>query len=283
VEVHEVCNIFPLMTEEEYAELKKDIANHGMREAIRIYQGKVIDGRNRLRACEELGITPKTKEWDGQGSLVDYVVSLNLNRRHLSASQKATCALAAEAKLAEEGKKRMSEGGKFSRQGHPSDQGKEKIPDLNVTNVQGPQARDQAAALFGVNPRYVSDAKRVKEKDPELFEQVKAGKINLHTASGKVRKPKEDEDKSPFQKKQEAGAKAAKTRKLNEQKAVIEELKRTGQPLSVLNNGSRTKTSKIELSDALLEVASALIHRYTEDELNLIIDILVDHTGYHPE
>ena len=45
--------------------------------------GSVVDGRNRYNACEELGIEPAYRTWDGEGSLVDFVVSLNLKRWHL--------------------------------------------------------------------------------------------------------------------------------------------------------------------------------------------------------
>jgi hypothetical protein len=51
-----------------------------------------------------------------------------------------------------------------------------------LRHVSQPQARDQAAATAGTNPRYVSDAKLVKEKAPALFEQVKAGAVSIAAA-----------------------------------------------------------------------------------------------------
>ena len=72
--------------------MKASIAAIGLREPIWIYLGKVIDGRNRLRACTELGIPPATREWDGRGSLVTFVISLNLHRRHLKEPQRAMVA-----------------------------------------------------------------------------------------------------------------------------------------------------------------------------------------------
>lgn len=35
--------------------------------------GKITDGRNRFRVCEIAWVEPRFKEWDGNGSLVDYV------------------------------------------------------------------------------------------------------------------------------------------------------------------------------------------------------------------
>jgi ParB-like chromosome segregation protein Spo0J len=109
MEFHEICNIFPMMSEEEYRQLVQDIKANGLREPIWTYQGKIIDGRNRYLACMELGIEPRYREWDGQGSLVQFVVSLNLHRRHLTSSQKAVIALEIEKWLAKEAEGRKRE------------------------------------------------------------------------------------------------------------------------------------------------------------------------------
>ena len=85
---HVLTAIFPLIDGKAFQALKDDIQQHGLREPIRVYKGEIIDGRNRYRACCELGVTPVTREWDGAGSLVAFVASLNLHRRNLNVSQK---------------------------------------------------------------------------------------------------------------------------------------------------------------------------------------------------
>lgn len=192
MDIHDVCSLFPMMTEEEFAGLKTDIDLHGQREPILTYRGKVIDGRNRLLACEELGIKPIVKEWDGDGSLVEFIVSLNLHRRHLNQGQRAAVGVEILTWFESEAKERQRASGQYSRLGRQSDQVVEIIPQPEKTIVISPKARDQAAKLVGTNPRYIQDAKTIKSAAPDLHEQVKAGTITLPKAKQKVRQIAKD-------------------------------------------------------------------------------------------
>ena len=88
---HPLANIFPLMAADEYVALKNDIRQYGLREAIWILDGQILDGRNRFKACQEVGVTPIFKEYEGDDPTA-FVVSFNLKRRHLSESQRAMVA-----------------------------------------------------------------------------------------------------------------------------------------------------------------------------------------------
>jgi hypothetical protein len=100
---HAVADIFPLMTDEEFDALVIDIKANGLREKIDLYQGKIVDGRNRYRALLQLGIDPsadpktyfrkaiyiKTVSGKNNDDAVrSYVISRNLHRRYLTAEQK---------------------------------------------------------------------------------------------------------------------------------------------------------------------------------------------------
>jgi hypothetical protein len=89
--VHPAADILPLMCEADFKQLKEDIDLHGQREPIWTYQGQILDGRNRYRACQELGTKPKTREYKGEDTK-DFVLSVNLHRRHLNESQRAMIA-----------------------------------------------------------------------------------------------------------------------------------------------------------------------------------------------
>jgi len=96
------------MAEVEFEELKQDIAVNGLREAIWLHpDGSILDGRNRHRACIETGIEPRFRTWDSEGSLVAFILSMNLHRRHLTSSQRAVIALESLPFLEKEAKKQQ--------------------------------------------------------------------------------------------------------------------------------------------------------------------------------
>ena len=92
MERHILSAIFGDLSETEYFELLKDIEEHGIKNKdIITYEGQILDGWHRYRAAEELGIVDHLNFVvlaEGE-SASSYVVSQNLYRRHLTASQRA--------------------------------------------------------------------------------------------------------------------------------------------------------------------------------------------------
>lgn len=149
MEFHELANIFPMMTDDEMASLVESVKQgYDSKFPIITFEGKILDGRNRYVACTFAGVEPVYSEWEG-GDPVSFVVRANLERRHLSSSQKAMIALEVESALAERGKKNMSLGGQ--------NKGLEIIP-----NPEPVRSAEQAAKLTGTNARYVTDAKAIQ-------------------------------------------------------------------------------------------------------------------------
>lgn len=85
---HPAANIFPLFDDSRLSELADDIKAFGQREPIKLYDGLILDGRNRYRACEVLGIEPVFEELPRDINPWSYVWSLNGARRDLTTDQR---------------------------------------------------------------------------------------------------------------------------------------------------------------------------------------------------
>ena len=94
VEFHPAADLFPPMHPEQFRELVEDIRIHGQLEPVWVTDaGEVIDGRHRIRACAELGRSVDARTYHGDDeAIAAFVVSLNLQRRHLNVSQRAMVA-----------------------------------------------------------------------------------------------------------------------------------------------------------------------------------------------
>jgi ParB-like chromosome segregation protein Spo0J len=151
---HPLAALFPLMSEAEVATLADDIATHGLHMPIMLdRQGRIVDGRNRYHALQRLGLATAeahytTTDLDGD-ALVQYVVSLNLHRRHLNENQRALVA-AKLANLAHGGDRKSStDSAPFQAADLPLD-----LPPADVAMVM---TQAEAAALLNVSARMVRD------------------------------------------------------------------------------------------------------------------------------
>ena len=103
---HPLADLIPPMSEEEYTRLRDDIKEQGLLEAITLYEGMILDGRHRYRACEEVGTGIATWEYDGD-TPARYVITLNANRRNLTVAQRAAIALSAVGPYEKEARERQ--------------------------------------------------------------------------------------------------------------------------------------------------------------------------------
>jgi hypothetical protein len=134
-------------------ELKESIKSNGLIEPITLYQGEILDGRNRYTACLLLGIKPVFEEYKGNDPL-QFVLSKNINRRHLSESQRA--AIAAQIASLPQGRQTKND--------KPAD-----LPVYVPTQAE-------AATVLNVSERLVRDAKKIKNESPDNFQKIVEGK-----------------------------------------------------------------------------------------------------------
>ena len=194
--LHPLCTMFPRMSPEELQKLADNIRTNKLQDKIVIYENQVLDGGNRLLACLKYGIEltgADFVEWNGEcGTPLAFVMAKNEHRRHMTQSQRAMIASHVKPLLEAEISAAKSERVRAQNLGHPRSE--RVAQDSNVGNFahienSGRNARDEAAKLLGVSPRYVTEAEQLQREAPELAEAVHRGEISLSKAKRQA-KPK---------------------------------------------------------------------------------------------
>jgi N6-adenosine-specific RNA methylase IME4 len=167
IEFHPLANIFPLLEGQAFHDLAEDIKANGLSESILLFEGKILDGRNRYRACMDSGVEPSLSLYDGNDPLAK-VISLNLKRRHLDESQRAMV----EARIAN-----LPKGAnQHSPIGEPS------VPQAKV------------AELLNVGKRSVERAREVlDEGSVELVQAVERGEASVSLGEKIARLSKDEQ------------------------------------------------------------------------------------------
>jgi len=225
-ESHVIADEFPMMSSNELSELIGSIRNNGFdpRHPIQLFEGKILDGRNRYKASLEAGVEPVFAQWDGPNPY-NFVWRENATRRHLEPGVKAAKFLRFKQKSAdwEAEKKRIQQQanekravkaresvkaqtrdergrvGKLDPQPSPvsldtapgdTDPQPSRVSSDTPPGSAKPDAnyeRTTIANEAGVSPATVARALELQRKDPEAFEQVAAGKVSLNRALTQVK------------------------------------------------------------------------------------------------
>jgi hypothetical protein len=166
---HPICLLFPRMTDEELQALAEDLSIKGLLHDIILYQGKILDGRNRYLACPMAGVEPRFSEWDGEGSPLEWVISENMVRRHLTSSQRAVLALELLPMLEREAKERQRDSGRLAKK--------------CANRETNGKASQVAARIAKTNTTYVEVVKFIQSQAPELLDRVRNGILRVPDAA----------------------------------------------------------------------------------------------------
>lgn len=168
---HPFADLFPMMSSTDFDELVASMRAEGYDPNVPIilYNGKILDGRNRYAAAKVAGVTPTFKHVQGTSDkALAFVLRRNLARRHLSTSQRAMLA----ARLAN-----ASRGG---------DRRSDQAANLPLVSQYA------AASKLGVSERSVRKAVALRKLDPQAADDVESGKVTLdgaHAAATNKKKP----------------------------------------------------------------------------------------------
>ena len=170
LEPHPFAALFPGLPPEELTQLARDIKERGQLEPIILYKGVILDGRNRYRACQIAGVKPRIEEFDAKAtkrSPEEFVLSRNLRRRHLSVGQKAAIAL------------------EWSDQNELSPE-----PEKNKERGRPKGALSEAAKYIGINEQRIFEVRQIRDANPSIYQDVKAGRRSLNGALAEISPPR---------------------------------------------------------------------------------------------
>lgn len=214
-------NIFPEAKAEDYQRLKQDIELNGFDESqpVVLYDGDILDGWNRQKACDELGIAARYDHFNGDDAeAIAYMMRTN-KRRNLNSGQWATIAVEAEELIAAiKDEVQKNKGGRPKRDQlvdaiseavkdgkirplsagamiEDFDRKEDRKPVQKIVPVKDTTklTDHKTAQLFNTNRTYVKQAAKLKAEAPEVFEQVKAGTMRMTDAAKAVKAiPKDD-------------------------------------------------------------------------------------------
>lgn len=162
-ELHPLCTLFPRLSGAEFETLRDDIKAAGLRSPIVLHNGMILDGGNRYRACIEAGVEPRFVQFTGD-NLVQFVLSVNLHRRHMTPGQQAAIVASAQ------------DWGRAQPEGRPQKQ-------CNVAPLQTSASR---AAESGASLRTQKAADKVAKVSPDLARKVAHGEVSLPKALAQV-------------------------------------------------------------------------------------------------
>ncbi len=169
---HELSTVFTSFEDtQEFDGIVVSIKQYGLFEPILMWQGWIVDGRHRHKACLKADVKP-TYEYlpdDMPFNVVrDRVVAANLMRRHLTTGQRAMTAAA----LAN-----MTDGG-----------GGNQYTKVDRTNSSSAKSNEDSADQLNVGTTAVKTAKAIKRDAPDLAEEVSKGNMTLNAADNERRK-----------------------------------------------------------------------------------------------
>ncbi|MFJ2578387.1 ParB/RepB/Spo0J family partition protein [Kitasatospora aureofaciens] len=156
LKIHPVAACFPMLREDELHDLAESIKAEGLAMPIVLDpDGVLLDGRNRLAACELAGVEPRFTTYSGADQTA-YIIAANVRRRNLSEGQRAMIHAMAR-------------------------------------SLSGHSLRTHAK-LHDISRTRLSLANTVLKHAPDLAEQVRVGVLGLDAANDLMRRRKAEAD-----------------------------------------------------------------------------------------
>ena len=191
--------LLPRLSHEDFEALKESIKTEGQYYAIIVdSKNEILDGHHRLRACTELGLTPRIEVKDFPDALLEkkFVIESNLKRRHLNRFQRAKLVLPLLEIEKELAKQRMGilpaqncAGTKTDAQKRARKRTKERRKALGIIPKKPKRSTSIVANRIQLGERTLEKAKTILEKGSERLQQeVESGQVSIDGAFQKIKR-----------------------------------------------------------------------------------------------
>jgi hypothetical protein len=206
-DVHPLAGLFPLIEGGEYGTLCNGeggdfgrlclhIKEHGLIHPIVRHKGKILDGRNRLLACEHIGNAPTHVEFASLNlncSPEEYIWSQNMERRHMTEDQRAAIFQQWNVKAAAAAKERKISNLQRGRTKPTPISELAKTPDREKDSEPKSvtPTRSMAAKMAKVSEHKIKIATEIQRARPELLDKVRLGEMTLLEAKKEISRPSE--------------------------------------------------------------------------------------------
>lgn len=218
--IHPYADKFPMLPPSEHEELRESVRSNGLRNPIVLDRdGRVIDGRNRYKACQDIGVEPDVIVYDGD-DIAEYVIDCNVTRRNMSTGARA---MATALVLAHDGRR---ENGRWRRG--------------SVAN--GQESISDASAWV----KAMKWAGTVLDFKPDLAESVVTGDITLNDAFEQAKAIKDSAERDKILAREKAKREKNEAQEEAERNArIIADLNQAGADyyLEQVNNGDMKPVS----------------------------------------
>jgi len=204
-EFHPLSAIFPLMNQEGIRELGLDMKNNGQEDAIVLFEGKILDGRNRYFACKMFEIITKFEELKEGIDPLTFIISKNLHRRHLNTAQRCEIALKLlriERKKAKARQIRTQFKQKSKNNNLKSKETVRVTLPPTENDLEKGKSIEITAKKANVSSRTLKKAIKIKEaaeKEPEIekkWEKAKQNKLSIESIYQEIKKKEGKEKKT---------------------------------------------------------------------------------------
>jgi len=204
LKLHPHQYLIPPMSEEDYLNLLEDIRRNGILQPIDItYNNVILDGHHRVKAAKELGIKevevriPELLYVDED----EFLISVAMNRRHLTEGQKAVLANEYRKILSEKAKKERAEIAVIQREINRGNILSETVTD-KLNERHEVDTRKEASDKFKVSEWKVRTVQQIEKVAPDVYEKLHTGELQIHEAKVIAQLP-EDKRETVLEKKLE--------------------------------------------------------------------------------